>query len=75
MTNPKSWALLGLAPAASCPGENSSLCEEWLYLVQVRQQEKSSVIAGAATGRVGLKYLIWEGAKSPAQGLPWNTLV
>ena len=50
-------------------------CEEWLYLVQVRQQEKSAVIAGAATGRVGLKYLIWEGAKSPAQGLPWNTLV
>ena len=39
-----------------------------LYLVQVRWPGKISVIAGAATARVGLKYLIWEGLKSSAQG-------
>ena len=25
------WALLGLAPAASCPGVNSSFSEEWRH--------------------------------------------
>ena len=25
------WALLGLAPAASCPGVNSSFTEEWIH--------------------------------------------
>ena len=41
-----------------------------LYLVQVRPcREKYVVIAGAATARVGLKYLIQELApKSPACG-------
>ena len=26
------WALLGFAPQRSCPGVNSSLCEEWTNL-------------------------------------------
>ena len=35
------WALLGLAPAASCPGVNSSFTEEWEWVTSPPPQAKN----------------------------------